>query len=221
MSMKYGLVLFALFTGAAHAQVADPWQYRGIHLGAKMTPDQIMHALGVDKYSTNPKQDDVMGPKHKDDLKHGLNWAMEKVEFDTGPRCMITNAQIFDCSDPEAGLHPSTPGGDNHGIVSVWVFVKNGVVHTIDLKFDSVRADEFFDVMFRQFGRRGWVQGRGDTHIAIIDLYDKTSIVVDRQILQRESAKYGARVTDYDLIFTHYMPMYQGSFEMNILDQHL
>jgi hypothetical protein len=215
------LLLLTVLASAAHAQVADTWQYRGIHLGTKMTPDQIMHAIGVTQYATNPKEDSIWDPKHADDVKHGIQWAIDKVEFDVGPRCAVTDAQNFDCRDPIANLHPSTPGGDNHGIVMVWVFVKNGVVHSIDLSFDSLLADAFFDVMFRQFGKAGWVQGQGETHIAITDMYDKTSIVVDRRILRKESSKYSVYVTDYDRVFTHYMPMYQGSFEMKVLDQQL
>jgi hypothetical protein len=216
--MRVALVAI-LLAGAAHAQTADPWQYRGIHLGAKMTPDQIMHAIGVTKYSMDPKEDSIWDPKHRDDVKHGMQWALEKVEFDLGPNCKTADAQNFNCVDPFPGARHDI--GSDHGIVKVWVFVKNGVVHAIDLNFDAVRADEFFDVMFRQFGKEGWVQGEGDTHIAITDLYVKKSLVVDRRILKKESAKYGAYVTDYDIVFTHYMPMYQGSFEMRVLDQQL
>ena len=221
MRVCLALMSLALLGGTAHAQSADPWQFRGIHLGAKMTPSQIMHALGVDEYATNPKEDSIWDPKRGADLKNGIQWAIDKVEFDVGPRCAITDSENFDCRDPMANLHPSTPGGDNHGIVKVWVFVKKGVVHSIDLSFDSILADSFFDVMFRQFGKAGWSQGQGETHIAISNVADKTSIVVDRQIFKKESAKYGAYVTDYDIVFTHYMPMYQGIFEMKVLDRQM
>jgi hypothetical protein len=75
-----------------------------------------------------------------------MQWALEKSQVEVGPRCAIKDAQNFDCRDPLASQHPATPGGDNHGIVTVWIFVKGGVVKSIDLNFDSTLADDFFDV---------------------------------------------------------------------------
>ncbi len=220
--MKILLVLsLALLCNIAHAQSADPWQYRGIHLGSVMTPEQVMHALGIDKYVTNPKKEGIWDDKHADDVRHGITWAYEKVEFEIGPSCEVTDAKNYNCHDPNAAMRPTRPGGDNHGIVGVSVFVEQGVVKTIDINFDSILAEEFLDVMYRQLGKTGWKQGTGETHIAIVDVSDKSSIQVDRLILKKETPKYGAYVTDYDLAFTHYMPMYQGTLEMKILDQEL
>jgi hypothetical protein len=50
------LALSALGTARAGNE-ADAWSYHGIHLGVKMTQDQIMHALYADKYTKNPNYD--------------------------------------------------------------------------------------------------------------------------------------------------------------------
>lgn len=217
--MRTPLITLSLLA-AVPAFAAEPWQYRGIYLGARTTPAEIMRHLNVDKFNTYSRSPiNIFDPKNRPDLEaHGHTWIFEKLEFELGPHCVVESPSKYYCVNPLVG------GGDeSHGVVKVDVFVRHGVVSSIDLQFDSIASDEFFGVVFRKFGRQGWKQGQGETHIGIVDPADKdkTPMFVDRQIWEFSTQRYSAFMTDYDIIFVHYMPMYQGSFEMKLLDQDL
>jgi len=215
--MRTLIALLALISIPVFA-ADDPWQYHGIHLGAKTTPAQIMQALGVKTYGTYTEDPvNIWDDKHKDDLKHGLRWAIERQEIDLGPMCTLVDDETFDCGDPNAALRHG-PGSDNHGIVRAWVFVRRGVVHEIDLQFDSLAADDFFDIAFRKFGRTGW-QHQGEMRVVIVDPETKEKIKVDRQIYVKSSGLYQVNMTDYDDFMIHYAPNYQGNLSMRLLDQ--
>lgn len=159
-----GAMLMCLI-GPAHAD--DAWRYRDIHLGARMTKDQIMHALGADKYANNPTFDpwsNAKGcdknPKQKvcedsDFNKYGMA-AIEYEEFQLGPYCEDEGPpNSFHCDNPVMSAVIPDWGVHGHGISEVWVSVREGVVENIEVKFDSVSADEFFEVAHRQLGG-GW-----------------------------------------------------------------
>jgi hypothetical protein len=82
--MKYiaALLVGALsFASPSHAET--PCDFKGISVGSRMSPAEIMSALGVSQYKTNPS-------KHYDMAlvkKYGMIPAAEIEEWNIGPYC--------------------------------------------------------------------------------------------------------------------------------------
>lgn len=171
------------------ALAEDRWGYHGIYLGATMTEDQIMHALGADKYVRNPKYDPWnnssgcdKNPNQKiceqaDFQKYGLR-AIEFEEDQIGPSCDEQRPGHFSCVNPwMAGSIPDW-NDHGHGVTKVEVFVRDGKVFSIDIMFDSMSVDDFFETAHKQFGP-GWTVERESLYITD-DPLRKTGITVDR-----------------------------------------
>lgn len=76
--------------------------------------------------------------------------------------------------------------GRDHGIRKTEVFVENGIVHSIDVTFDSLEEEQFLDAMYDKYGRKGWKAER-DPGMVITDLEDKSSIKMDRLTLTKKA----------------------------------
>ena len=232
LSMRVRLHCFLTLTLAAFPLLAaDPWAYHGIELGAKMTGDQIMHALGADKYAKNPKYDPWNNSrgcdknpeqsicKEADFYKYGVQ-AIEYEEFQVGPSCEDKQPGTFSCVNPWMATTIPNWIYRGHGVCKVYVFVRDGLVSSIDIYFDSTSAEEFFGVARRQFGT-GWTVKHQSLHISE-RANPKKGITIDRTIQNKNTKLHSAMMTDYDQIFTHVAgPIYQGILEIKSLDETL
>jgi hypothetical protein len=234
--LRFLFFLLAVQTVQA-AQTDERWQYRGIHLGARMTQDQIMAALGVTKYAKNPDIDvwnNHLGcadeAKAKTQVckdapfyKHGGLRASEWVENEIGPYCeQDKQPDSFVCENMQmTGTLPDwlTTG---HGVVSVYVHVRNGVVSVIDVGFDYINSDDFFEVAERQLGPDGWHTER-EKPLIVVNWDDPKKYKAMERITKTKKTKlYGAMMTDIDMTISHaVLPNYRGVLEMKILDQTL
>lgn len=107
-----------------------------------------------------------------------------------------------------------------HGVNKVEVFVRDGVVASIDIMFDSTTSEDFFDVVHRQLGP-GWVIEHQRMNISE-EVGPKNPVTVDRTIETKKTKLYSAMMTDYDEIFKHVAgPVFQGILEIRLLDQTL
>lgn len=223
------LVLILLLPVSIGARAADPWQFRGIHLGAKVSEDDIMRALGADKYTKNPEYDPWNNKygcdtnpnqqicEESDFKKYGLR-AVEKEEADIGPSCQERDADNYSCVNPWMATQRNWDD-HGHGIRKVGVFVHDGVVFAIDIFFDSVDTDDFFEVAHRQFGETNWKTKHQDMYIGRNE-NDAQGINVDRVIETKQTKEYRVMMSNYDEIFTHIAgPEYMGILEMKMLDQ--
>jgi hypothetical protein len=227
-------LVLSLACGVAQAQQKDPWEYHGIRLGARMTQDQIMHALGANQYVKDPQYDpwnnskgcatkpDQKVCKEADFYQYGTQ-AFEKEEFDIGPSCETKRPGYFDCVNPQVALTTPDWSEKGHGVTRVVVFVREGVVSTIDIFFDSLNADEFFEIVHRKFGTAGWVAEHQQVSIGNVKEPHEWQ-KFDRTTETKKTSTRSAMMTDYDGIFTHRAapgPLYLGVLEMKLLDQDL
>lgn len=223
-------ILIGVLCSATQAQQKDPWEYHGIRLGTRMTQDQIMHALGAEKYAKNPKIDiwncadkSKEGACAPDVEKYGMGAAVEKQEFDIGPFCDDKSSGNFDCVNPLMSASIANWLEKGHGVSRVLVFVRDDVVSSIDVFFDSVNAEDFFDVVHRKLGAAGWIVEHQQMTVGNeTEPHDRMQ--VDRTIETLKTKTRSAMMTDYDGVFTHNAatgPIYQGILEMKLLDQDL
>jgi hypothetical protein len=214
--MKQALLLMLmLLAGVAMAAEALP-EFRGIRLGSTMTQAQIMHALGADNFKVDPVIN-IWAPERKGEVeKHGMTYVVEQVEFEIGPYCENEGPKKFHCNNPHmAGAFNE---GRNHGIQGTEIFVEDGIVHSIDVIFDSLDEDQFIEAMYDKYGSSGWKIEK-DPYMVITNLEDKSHVQVERITRNKKAHYYTIMITNYDMVFTHPFYMYQGIMEIKLIDR--
>jgi len=214
--MNQGLFLMLiLLSGVARAGDALP-EFRGIRLGSAMTQAQIMHALGADTFKVDPEIN-IWTPELAPEVdKHGTTYMVERLEWQIGPYCKNEGPKKFYCHNPRMlGVFGA---GHDHGIRSCEIFVENGVVHSIDVSFDSLQEEEFVEAIYDKYGNTGWKLER-DPNMVITNLEDKSHIQVARLTRTKKMHDYTIAITNYDIVFTHPFTMFQGIMEMKLIDR--
>jgi hypothetical protein len=214
--MKQGLFLMLmLLVGVVKAADTLP-EFRGIRLGSAMTQTQIMHALGADNFKLDPVIN-IWAPERKDEVaKYGIHHTYELLESEIGPYCKNEGAKKFYCNNPYMLLVFGE--GRNHGICGTEISVENGVVHTIDVTFDSLQEEDFVEAMYDKYGNSGWKIEK-DPDMVITNIEDKSHMQVVRLTRTKKMHEYTIVIINYDIIFTHYLPMYQGIMEIRLIDR--
>src|ERR1700730_10169342 len=92
--------------------------------------------------------------------------------------------------------------GRNHGIQGTEIFVENGVVHSIDVTFDSLDEDQFVEAIFDKYGKGGWTAEK-DPNMVITNIEDKSHVQVERLTRTKKAHDYTIMMTNYDMVFTH------------------
>jgi hypothetical protein len=144
------LVAALPFASPSHAET--PCDFKGISVGNTMTAAEIMTALGVTKYKTNPAPAsfEKMMPIVE---KYGTIAAMELEDWNIGPYCAETSCRI---------PYGVTVGADTP--VSVFVSFRRGLITEIDVSFSEVNWDEVLPILDQKYGA-GWKVDRRDTPI--------------------------------------------------------
>jgi hypothetical protein len=86
------VLVAALFFGSP-SRAETPCDFKGVSVGNKMAPDEIMAALGVTKYKTNPARpsfDETLAAAQK----YGMIPAAELEEWNIGPYCDETSCRV-------------------------------------------------------------------------------------------------------------------------------
>jgi hypothetical protein len=213
--VKHALFLMLLVAGSANAADALP-EFRGIRLGSTMTEAQIMHALGADNFKVDPVMN-IWTPELSPEVsKHGMNYMVEKVQWDIGPYCKSEGPKKFMCNNP---FMLNVFGvGRNHGITGTQIFVENGTVHSIDVLFNSNDQEAFLEAIFDKYGKTGWKLEK-DPFMVITDQESRSQITVERLTRSKKSHDYTIWTTNYDAIYTHPVTSYQGIMEMKLVDR--
>jgi hypothetical protein len=90
-AMRYITVLVVALLFASPLLAETPCDFKGISVGSKMSPAQLMSALGMTKYKTNP-------PPHSPSLalteKYGFIAAGEIEDSEIGPYCSTTMCTV-------------------------------------------------------------------------------------------------------------------------------
>ena len=192
-----------LFTTASHADT--PCDFKGVSVGDKMSPAQIMSALGVTNYKLNPKL-----PSFEENLpniqKYGVLAAGEIRDWNIGPYC----------DDRLCTIPWGVSVGNSDNIpVSVYVAFHSGQITEIDVSFGQIYWDEILPLLDKKYGRN-WKVER-DPYMVLTDLETKRSSVVERITLNHKSGGVNTKTrdtcqiwaTNYDVIFYHHDPLGQ------------
>src|ERR1700722_11676435 len=151
--MRVLCLLLMLLASPARARDTLP-EFRGIRLGSAMTQAQIMHALGADNFKVDPEINIWTPALSPEVAKHGMTYIVEKLEFDIGPYCKNDGPKKFHCNNPR--MVNAFNEGRNHGIQGTEIFVEDGIVHSIDVIFDSLDEDQFVEAMYDKYGNTRW-----------------------------------------------------------------
>lgn len=186
-----------LFTTASHADT--PCDFKGVSVGDKMSPAQIMSALGVTKYKMNPKRPsfEEMLPNIK---KYGLVAAGEIEDWNIGPQC----------DDSSCRVPWGVTVGNSDIPVSVFVGFRRRQIIEIDVSFAETYWDEILLLLDWKYGRH-WEAER-DPYMVITDLETKKNLVVERITLRHKRGGANTKThdtcqiwaTNYDVIFYHH-----------------
>jgi hypothetical protein len=157
-------VLAAWMLAGCSGGFESPCDFKGISVGNRMTPSEIMSALGVTKYKTNPERtsfEDRMAAAQK----YGIIPAGELEDWNIGPYCTETYCQV----------PYGVTVGNNNTAVSVHVSFREGLVTEIDVSFDATFWDEILPILDQKYGA-DWNVDRGD--MSITDFETRKAIVL-------------------------------------------
>jgi hypothetical protein len=214
---------FSLVTGISLA--APPCDFKGLSVGDTKTPQKIMEALGVTNYKVNPTEKDIW--KNLEDIaKYGSGYVAEKADYELGPACFTTSNSNH-CRIPY-GYSKETVGiGNNNDAVSVLVSFRNGKITEIDVGFDATMWDEYVPLFSQKYGSN-WIVER-DPFMVVTNRATNNELKVERIIMTNKSQGLNVvtkdrcqiSATNYDIIFTHYMPVYQGMLTIELVSKNL
>lgn len=176
----------------------DQCDFKGVRIGDKLSPSDLMKKLGVQKYTLNPNFLDTLNiDKQKLQDKYGPNSI--EIEYDAiGPFCKKDY-----CVIPNNQKIGSVP------VNLIFYFENKNELTAINISFQSLRWDEIKKDLFRKYGNN-WTTEKMHLGIAQFDEPNKT-LIVTREILEHKSgvknllnhAECEVRATNYDKIFQH------------------
>lgn len=193
--MKPIAASFSSFLFICPALAETPCDFKGISVGSRMSPAEIMSALGVSQYKTNP-------PRSFDQAlieKYGLMAAADIEEENIGPFCNDTT-----CIVPHIGV-----GTANHIPVKSTVSFHDGQITEIVVSFGKSYWDEMVPIFDEKYGA-DWNIEREDT--VVTDFETKKSQVVQGIFLQHVSNGANRSTKDHckiwasniDMVFEHH-----------------
>jgi hypothetical protein len=166
-TMKYIAALLGALFFASPSHAETPCDFKGISVGDKMAPAEIMATLGVTKYKTNPA-------KHFDEAlvrKYGMMPAAELEEWNIGLNCDQTS-----CSVPYG-----VAVGNNNTPVKVFISFREGLITEIDVSFSKTYWDEILPILDQKYGA-DWKVEREYT--PIINFETKKTTVLEGILLK-------------------------------------
>jgi hypothetical protein len=145
------LVATLFFGSPSHAET--PCDFKGVSVGNKMAPAEIMATLGVTKYKTNPAR-----PSFDETLavaqKYGTIPAAELEEWNIGPYCDETSCRV----------PYGVAVGNNNTPVNVFISFHEGLITEIEVSFSETYWDEMLPIWDEKYGA-DWKVDRSYTSI--------------------------------------------------------
>jgi hypothetical protein len=203
------LVGALLFASPSHAET--PCDFKGVAVGNKMTPAEIMSALGVTNYKTNPER-----PVRKDNAPYEPG--MGEIEDENiGPYC----------EEKLCNVPFGVAVGNNNAIsVKVLVAFDDGLITEIGLLFNEMYWDEILPILDQKYGA-DW---KVDRDLMPITNYKTKKTTVQENIrMEHITNGVNRRTNDrcqisaqkFDFIFEHhgaYGP-YQSEFGIKLISK--
>ena len=193
-----------------------PCDFKGISVGDKMSPSEVMSVLGVKDWKMNP-------PVHTytetvaNMEKYGLIPSSEMDDWKTGPYCNKDTCMIpYGVSVGNGDMIP----------VSVFVAFSNGLITEVSVHYNELEWDTVLPILKNKYGDL-WNSDNQD--LVITDMKNKTHDQVNRILLnhktgginQKTSDKCQISATNYDIIETHNtaLGMYQSIFTISLVSK--
>jgi hypothetical protein len=199
--MRFALAagIVGVLLSVAPANAETPCDFKGVSVGSKMMPAEIMSTLGVAQYKTNPARYPF---EKKTELsnKYGLYAAAEIEEAAIGPFC-----------DERSCVVPYGIGVGNASRIPVKVFVAihDGQVIEMEVSFSEMNWDEVRPIFYQKYGG-DWKIERDD--MVVSNYEDKKARTVQRISLEHiadgvnrsthDRCKISA--TNVDVVFEHH-----------------
>jgi hypothetical protein len=197
--MKHFAVLLIgvlFFASPSHAET--PCDFKGISVGDRMKPSEIMTALGITKYKTNPAR-----PSFEETQrlwkKYGVIPTAELQEWDIGPYCDETSCRI----------PYGVAVGNNNTPVKVFVAFDKGQITEINVKFSKTNWDEILPILDQKYGA-DWKVDRGPMPITNFETKKTTvlELISLNHVTNGTNPKTKDRcqiwATNLDLVFEHH-----------------
>jgi hypothetical protein len=190
------LVGALLYATPLHAEA--PCDFKGISVGSKMAPAEIMSALGVTKYKTNPAR-----PSFEETFpivqKYGTIPAEELEERNIGPYCDETSCRV------PYGVRV----GNDETPVNVFISFHEDLVTEIDVSFSETYWDEMLPILDQKYGA-DWNIDRAE--MPVTNYETKKTVMLERISLThitngtnpstRDRCQIWA--TNLDIVFEHH-----------------
>jgi hypothetical protein len=170
LTVPLAVLLVSAFVFASSSHAETPCDFKGVFVGDKMTPAEVMAALGVTKYKMNPT---LPSWKERQPLveKYGLIAAGELAEWDVGPYC----------DDRSCVIPYGVFVGNDNIAVHVYVSFPQGQITEIDVSFNETYWDEIVPILEKKYGAY-WNVER-DPYMVITDLETKNHTTLERVTL--------------------------------------
>jgi hypothetical protein len=186
------LVGTLIFASPSHAET--PCDFKGISVGNKIAPAEIMATLGVTKYKTNPARNFDLALVQK----YGLIPAGELEDWNIGPYCDQTACRV--------------PYGvaveNNNTPVNVFISFREGLITEIDVSFSEIYWDEMLPILDQKYGA-DWKVDREDMPITNYET-KKTTIRerislnhITNGVNRRTNDRCQIWATNLDIVFEH------------------
>jgi hypothetical protein len=214
--MKHAAALLVgalLFASPSHAET--PCDFKGLSVGDKVTPADIMTALGVTKYKTNPAR-----PSFEETnalaQKYSTIPAAELQDWNIGPYCEGTSCRV------PFGVTV----GNNNTPVSVFVSFHGGLITKIDVSFSETYWNEMLPILDQKYGA-DWNVKRED--MPVTNFETKKTTLLERISLNHitngtngsTKARCQIWATNLDIVFEHhdaYGP-YHSEFAIKLISK--
>ena len=171
--MRYITVLVVAVLFASPLFAETPCDFKGISVGSKMSPTQIMSALGVTTYKTNP-------PPHSPSLaltkKYGFIAAGEIEDSEIGPYCSTTM-----CTVPSG-----VAVGNNNIPVKVDISFHEDLITKIVISFSETYWDKKLTIFDQKYGADWTIESNS---MPITNYETKGTFMVQRIVLQTKGSK--------------------------------
>jgi hypothetical protein len=198
---------------SSFANAEAPCDFKGISVGDKLTPVQIMAKLGVSRFKTNPGRPSSDKESARIE-KYGITGAAEMQDWEIGPYCDQTT-----CIVPGVKVGIDIPS-------SVFVLFDKDTrqVQAINVAVNASHWDNLVSILKRKYGP-SWNVEKSDMEIT--NLQSKRRTLVHRfEMAHREGGvnkgtgdrcELGA--VNYDIVFEHADPLglYHSVFEIKLV----
>lgn len=186
-----------------HATAATPCDFKGVFVGDKTTPAELMNAFGVKNYKMNPERPKYDKKKMELVAKYGSMEVAEIEDWDAGAAC----------DDHSCRIPFGVSVGNSNTPVSVYISFPEGRITEIDVIFNEVYWNEVMPIIDKKYGADWDVEREPD--FVITDLETKRHSTVERILITHQRNGTNPKTGDtcqiwarnYDIIFTHHDPV--------------